>query len=112
MQGNESSADNEFVRSDLCLRVLATSSALADQFAVAVQHSPRAPGNLGFISSRSPVLSFPLLIGKCGFASAFVRCFGWVYHIGVCTTKMMIYTASTMILLYTQPLSLEKMKSV
>ena len=40
LQGNESSSDNEFIRSNLCLRVLATLIALADQCAVAVQHSP------------------------------------------------------------------------
>ena len=91
---------------------IATSIALADQFAVAVQHSQRGPVNPGFISSISPVLSFPLLTSKCGFVSAFVRLFGRVYHIGVCTTKMMVYTASMMILLYIQRFSLEMMNSV
>ena len=32
-----------------------------------------------------------------------LRLFAKVYHTGVCTTKMMVYTASVMILLYTQP---------
>ena len=99
-----SSTDNVFITFDMHLQVLATllKTLIANTILECSRCTAQCTRTLQFHFHlvRYPTIGFHCL--SASIASSQTRCH-YRYHVRVCSTKTMVFIASTMILLYTQP---------